>query len=100
MTLDEVFIRLPRPQGSLLEGLAAAVRRQLPEGAWPVRLAVPSSSRTELEIELGFASSPPAGADIFEFRRRPGYTADSFLAAWPAILDAAYANETDSEGAR
>ncbi len=82
MTLDEVFIRLSRPQGSLLEGLGAAVRPHLPAGGWPVRLAVPSSGRTELEIELGFASSPPPGADIFEFRRRPGHKADSFLVAF------------------
>ncbi len=80
--LQELFLTLPGGAGSLLDRLREAIPRALPPGAWPVRLAVTSSSASSLEVELGLADAGPAGSDPFEFRRRPGHKADSFQAVF------------------
>ncbi len=80
--LQELFLTLPGGPGSLLDRLREAIPRALPPGAWPVRLAVTSSSASSLEVELGLADAGPAGSDPFEFRRRPGHKADSFQAVF------------------
>ncbi len=82
IVVEEVRVRVPRPRGSLLEGLRQVATEVLSTSAWPVRMAIPFSTPTELEVELGAASSPPSGADIFEFHRRPGLKADSFDAVF------------------